>query len=135
MNTFAPSSTEIMVAWDRVPEINENGIITTYEVQYEPQTTFDVVVVVGGVLNTSNTSLLLTGLEEFVEYDIIVRAYTSVGPGPFSPTVRIRTLEDGKLVNASKRIVINTIYLSYLQLMQNQPHSRRISRPLLCLPV
>ena len=135
MNTFAPSSTEIMVAWDRVPEINENGIITTYEVQYEPQTTFDVVVVVGGVLNTSNTSLLLTGLEEFVEYDIIVRAYTSVGAGPFSPTVRIRTLEDGKLVNTSKRIVINTIYLSYLQLMQNQPHSRRISRPLLCLPV
>ena len=34
--------------------------------------------------NTSSTFLLLSGLEEFVEYNISVRAYTSVGPGPYS---------------------------------------------------
>ena len=104
MNFTAVSSTEILVTWDRVPEVNENGIITTYEVLYEPQTTFDVVVLAGGILNTSNTLLLLTGLEEFVEYDISVRAYTNVGAGPFSPIVRSRSLEDGKLVNTRRSV-------------------------------
>ena len=38
----------------------------------------------------------LTGLEEYVEYNITVRAYTSVGPGPYSdPPITERTMEDG----------------------------------------
>ena len=47
-------------------------------------------------MNTSNTSIVLGGLQEYVEYNISVRAYTSVGPGPFSPGVGNRTFEDGK---------------------------------------
>ena len=47
-------------------------------------------------MNTSNTSIVLGGLEEYVEYNITVRAYTSVGPGPFNPSVDNRTFEDGK---------------------------------------
>ena len=46
-------------------------------------------------MNTSNTSIVLGGLQEYVEYSISVRAYTSVGPGPFSPGVDNRTFEDG----------------------------------------
>ena len=89
------SSTEILVSWDEVPAINQNGIIILYEVQYEPLMTF------GGQLmtmamNTSNTSIVLGGLQEYAEYNISVRAYTSVGPGPFSPGVNNRTFEDGK---------------------------------------
>ena len=48
------------------------------------------------VMNTSNTSVVLGGLQEYVEYNITVRAYTIVGPGPFSPGVNNRTFEDGK---------------------------------------
>ena len=89
------SSTEILVSWDEVPAIDQNGIIILYEVQYEPLMTF------GGQLmtmtmNTSNTSIVLGGLQEYVGYNITVRAYTSVGPGPFSPGVDNRTFEDGK---------------------------------------
>ena len=89
------SSTEILVSWDEVPAIGQNGIIILYEVQYEPLMTF------GGQLmtmtmNTSNTSIVLGGLQEYVEYNISLRAYTSVGPGPFSPGVDNRTFEDGK---------------------------------------
>ena len=74
--------------------MDRNGIIILYEVQYEPLMTF------GGqlmtmVMNTSNTSIVLGGLQEYVEYNITVRAYTSVGPGPFSPAVNYRTAEDG----------------------------------------
>ena len=46
-------------------------------------------------MNTSNTSIVLGGLQEYVEYNITVRAYTSVGSGPFSPTVNYRTAENG----------------------------------------
>ena len=37
----------------------------------------------------------LTGLEEDVVYSILVRAYTSVGAGPYSGAVMERTQEDG----------------------------------------
>ena len=89
------SSTEILVSWDEVPAIDQNGIIILYEVQYEPLMTF------GGQLmtmtmSTSNTSIVLGGLQEYIEYNITVRAYTSVGRGPFSPGVDNRTFEDGK---------------------------------------
>ena len=89
------SSTEIRVSWEEAPAIDQNGEITVYEVQYEPLETF------GGQISTStvNTSMLsinLTGLQEFVDYNISVRAYTSAGPGPYSDPVTERTLEDGE---------------------------------------
>ena len=39
---------------------------------------------------------VLTGLQEFVDYNISVRAYTSVGEGPYSTEVTEMTAEDGK---------------------------------------
>ena len=89
------SSTEILVSWDEVPAIDQNGIILRYEVQYEPLMTFSGQLTTMA-MNTSNTSIVLGGLQEYVEYNITVRAYTSVGPGPFSPGVDNRTFEDGK---------------------------------------
>ena len=89
------SSTEILVSWDEVPAIDQNGIIILYEVQYEPLMIFDGEPMTMA-MNTSNTSIVLGGLQEYVEYNITVRAYTSVGPGPFSPGVDNRTFEDGK---------------------------------------
>ena len=88
------SSTEILVSWDEVPTIDQNGVIILYDVQYEPLMTF------GGELmtmtmNTSNSSIVLGRLQEYVEYNVSVRAYTSVGPGPFSPGVDNQTFEDG----------------------------------------
>ncbi len=61
---------------------------------YEPLMTF------GGVLttitvNTTNMFINLTDLQEYVEYSISVRAYTRVGPGPYSMEIVRRTLEDG----------------------------------------
>ena len=88
------SSTEIRVSWTEVPEIDRNGIITMYEVMYEPLMTF------GGQLQTStsianNTSVILPELQEYVNYSISVRAYTSVGPSNYSEQVIAGTSEDG----------------------------------------
>ena len=46
----------------------------------------------------------LEGLEEYVEYSVRIRAYTSVGPGPFSVALANRTLESELI--ACKRYVI-----------------------------
>ena len=91
------SSTEIEVLWEEVPAIDENGVITVYEIQFVPLETFGGQIT-SDTVNTSDGSVLmmvLTGLEEYVEYDISVRAYTSAGPGPYSDAVTVRTLEDG----------------------------------------
>ena len=92
------SSTEIRVSWEEVPPINQNGEITTYEIEYVPLETFQ-----GQIsTNTANTSdgsvlmMVLTGLEEYVRYNISVRAYTSEGPGPYSDPVCERTDTDSK---------------------------------------
>ena len=82
-----------MVTWDEIPGLDRNGIIIDYEVEIEPlDFPADIMT---DILTTTNLSILVTGLEEFVNYNISVRAYTSVGPGPYSDPVTERTFEDG----------------------------------------
>ena len=90
------SSTEIQVNWTEVLEIDQNGIITEYEVMYEPLMTFGVLSNETVVVDSTNLSTTLMDLEEYVEYNISVRAYTSVGPGPYSVGIVRRTFQDGK---------------------------------------
>ena len=92
----ANSSTTISVTWDIVLPIDQNGVITMYEVLYVPLETF------GGAIgpltvNVSGTemSVVLVDLEEFVYYNISVRAYTSVGEGPYSDGIIEITYSDG----------------------------------------
>ena len=96
MQALTSSSTAILVTWDPVPEIDRNGIITQYEVEFN-QSTFNEIST-SNLTTTNGPQLMveLEGLEEYVEYSVRVRAYTSVGPGPFSAAVVNRTLEDGK---------------------------------------
>jgi len=90
------SSTAILVTWDPVPEIDRNGIITQYEVEFN-QSTFNEIST-SNLTTTGGSQLMveLQGLEEYVVYSIRVRAYTSMGSGPFSVAVMNRTLEDGE---------------------------------------
>ena len=90
------SSTSIMVSWDEVLPIDRNGLITMYDVLYVPLETFEGAIMSMSV-NTTNTSTTLSVLEEFVEYNISVRAYTSEGPGPYSEEITVMTFEDGKM--------------------------------------
>ena len=93
----AASPTFIMVSWDMVPPIDQNGVITMYEVLYEPQETFN-----GAIMSNTTTvdgmtlTAVLEGLEEYVNYTISVRAYTSAGEGPYTDGIIELTNEDGK---------------------------------------
>ena len=82
------------MTWELLPEIHQNGIIANYNVKLEPLDFTEELTRI--FVNSSNLSAIITGLEEFIEYNISVRAYTSVGPGPFSPVVVNRTFEDGE---------------------------------------
>ena len=94
------NSTGIRVNWEPVPAIEENGIIVTYEILYDPEVTFNGQISNNVSINTTDGSVLemiLNDLQEFVEYDITVRAYTSIGSRPYNPNGdRNRTFEDGE---------------------------------------
>ena len=91
------SSTSILVRWREVPAINRNGIIVQYEVLHEPLETFGGQIVTGmKVTNASTFQLVLMNLQEHIQYNISVNAYTDVGSGPYSLAMILMTLEDGK---------------------------------------
>ena len=92
------NSTTIMVSWDEVPPLDQNGVITVYEVMYTPLETFNGMIG-SDVRNvsSSNLSVVLEELEEFVNYTVVVRAFTRIGASNFSTFIVVQTLEDGKL--------------------------------------
>ena len=94
------SSTEVLIQWDNVPKCHRNGRITHYEVMYAPHTHF------GGQISAEtvavvNMTTVLVGLEEYVIYNISVRAINSAGAGPYSDIVQALTLQGSKYSNAS----------------------------------
>ena len=86
-----------MVSWDPVPLIDQNGIITEHEVMYQPLETFNGSIVTQRVNVTEpEMAVTLMELQEFVNYSISVRAYTSVGAGPYSSEGFAMTNENGE---------------------------------------
>ena len=116
VQAITSSSTAVLVTWDPVPEIDRNGIITQYEVEFN-QSTFNEIST-SNLTTTDGSQLMVEveGLEEYVEYTVRVRAFTSVGPGPFSGAMVNRTLEDGEIrfcinhVQYHKQILLDCIY-------------------------
>lgn len=106
----AESPTEISVTWDIVPLIDQNGIITQYEVLYTPLESFGGAIgPVTVVVVPTDTSVILTNLEEYVFYNISVRAFNDVGSSDYSAALLERTLEDGKYsIRGKAPLVIST---------------------------
>ena len=90
-----------MVTWENIPLIDQNGVIITYEIIYEPLETF-----CGNISeqkhNTTDLFATLMDLEEFVNYSISIRGYTIVGPGIYSVPIIVMTSEASKLFAVSE---------------------------------
>ncbi|CAH3030418.1 unnamed protein product, partial [Porites evermanni] len=84
------SSTSISVSWDEVQAELRNGIITGYAILYKSLTENDNGIVPAG---PNDRQANLTGLKEFVDYNISVVAFTVKGDGPPSVIV-VRTDQD-----------------------------------------
>ena len=120
--------------WSEVPAIDRNGIITQYEVVYEPLETFGGQIAVRtNITDDSTFGILLENLQEYVQYNITVRAYTQVGEGPFSPTITIRTSEAGKC-KFSVKLCTSCLLLNYFLLSQLPPAHLVVSMQLLRIP-
>ena len=88
------SSTSILVLWDKVPVDQQNGNITGYTITYQSQTGGHNGNVRAG---PDDRQKELTGLKEYVDYNITVFASTVKGDGPHStPVLVIRTDQDSK---------------------------------------
>ena len=98
MVSTIPDQQSINVSWVMLECHVRHGNITLYEVCCSCS---DYMCIVNRTSNTSSgneISLEVTGLEEFANYTIKVRAYTAVGPGPYSNPIDVRTLPDSKCV-------------------------------------
>ena len=93
MVSATPDQRSINVSWMMLECQDRRGNITVYEVRYIRS---DGVSQTENTTSGDDTSLLVDGLEEFTNYTIEVRAYTAVGPGPYSSPIRVMTLTDGK---------------------------------------
>jgi len=82
------SAKDIDVSWSEVDPINRNGIVTIYEILYQPQESYDQTF---SYMNTSSLSVRLSNLHEYALYNIQVKAFTLVGSGPNSPIESART--------------------------------------------
>ena len=86
------SSTSILVTWEEVQAELRNGIITGYNITYQSLTENDNGIVEAG---PNDRQANLTGLKEFVEYNISVVAFSDKGDGPPSVIV-VGTDQDSK---------------------------------------
>ena len=93
MRGYNTSSTSISVSWEEVQTDLQNGIITGYNITYESQTENDNGLLLAG---PNDRQANLTGLKQFVKYNISVVAFTVKGDGPPSVIV-VRTDQDSKL--------------------------------------
>ena len=116
------NSTQITVTWEEVLAIDQNGIIVIYEVRFDPLQFTEVLTT--EYINTTAMSAVLPGLQEFVDYNIGVRAYTSVGPGPFSDDVTERTFENRELILTPELIscMINALSTQYRTCLTTSEH-------------
>ena len=92
MREHNTSSTSISVSWEPVQADLQNGIITGYNITYQSLTENDNGFVPAG---PNDRQANLTGLKEFVDYNISVVAFTVKGDGPPFVLV-VRTDQDSK---------------------------------------
>ena len=83
--------------------MDQNGVITMYEVLYRPQETFNGAIRDLTVnVSAPEMSVVLMNLQEYVNYSISVRTYTSVGEGPYSEGIIELTNEDSECNNCER---------------------------------
>jgi len=100
-----PSS--LRVSWQPPPEVDHNGVITGYVMEYTRSGGLSDMVTV-----TSGTTHTISGLVPFVEYSVTVAARTSSGTGPLSDPVVQSSGEDGKSMSMLVAKAYHLIYLS-----------------------
>lgn len=96
MSAAAESSTSLRVGWEPPPANKQNGQIVYYKIFYVPKSRSDSEATVVEIKNPAVTEFVLDELLKWTDYRIWMLAGTSVGDGPKSSPIDVRTDEDGK---------------------------------------
>uniref|UniRef100_A0A9J8BKK4 Receptor-type tyrosine-protein phosphatase S n=1 Tax=Cyprinus carpio carpio TaxID=630221 RepID=A0A9J8BKK4_CYPCA len=84
------TTTTIQVSWQPVALAERNGAVIKYALQYKdinsPRSPSEL------FISAPESTVTLDGLKADTTYDIKMCAFTSKGPGPYSPSVQIRTI-------------------------------------------
>lgn len=90
LHSEGTTSASVQLSWQPPVLAERNGMITKYTLLYRdiniPLLPMEQLIV------PADTTLTLSGLKPDTTYDVKVRAHTSRGPGPYSPSVQFRTL-------------------------------------------
>lgn len=81
------SSTSVRLQWDPPATKHRNGEIVLYEILFHQR----INPADDSPTNTTDTMLIVDGLEPSTDYIFQIRAYTSKGPGPWSNQLPYRT--------------------------------------------
>ncbi|XP_069482045.1 receptor-type tyrosine-protein phosphatase delta isoform X10 [Ambystoma mexicanum] len=115
IRTDSMTSTAAHFTWQPPALAERNGIISKYTLFYRdintPHLPTEVPIAAG------DTTVTLTGLKPDTTYDVKMRAHTSKGPGPYSPSVQFRTLPVNQAVFAKnfhvKAVMKTSVLLSW----------------------
>ncbi|XP_031233576.1 receptor-type tyrosine-protein phosphatase delta isoform X27 [Mastomys coucha] len=115
LHSEGTTSTSVQLLWQPPVLAERNGVITKYTLLYRdinvPLLPMEHLIV------PADTSMTLTGLKSDTTYDVKVRAHTSKGPGPYSPSVQFRTLPVDQAVFAKnfhvKAVMKTSVLLSW----------------------
>ncbi|XP_026722662.1 receptor-type tyrosine-protein phosphatase delta isoform X26 [Athene cunicularia] len=115
LHSESSTSTSVQLTWQLPLLAERNGIITKYTILYR-----DINVAYQPVelpVVPADTTMTLSGLKPDTTYDVKVRAHTSKGPGPYSPSVQFRTLPVDQAVFAKnfhvKAVMKTSVLLSW----------------------
>ena len=85
--------TTFRITWAALSEKVAHGVIKMYQVRLF--LTENCTLVQSGLysrFNTTTTNMVLSGLSICAKYEVSVRGYTAVGPGPYSRAIILQTL-------------------------------------------
>nr|XP_032659275.1 receptor-type tyrosine-protein phosphatase delta isoform X24 [Chelonoidis abingdonii] len=115
LHSESSTSTSVQLTWQPPVLAERNGIITKYTLLYRDINVAHYPVELPIV--PADTTMTLSGLKPDTTYDVKVRAHTSKGPGPYSPSVQFRTLPVDQAVFAKnfhvKAVMKTSVLLSW----------------------
>lgn len=90
LHAESATSSSVLLTWQPPILSERNGNITKYTLLYRDINVAHHPTEVSVI--PADTIMTLSGLKPDTTYDVKIRAYTSKGPGPYSPSVQFRTL-------------------------------------------
>ncbi|XP_022805719.1 receptor-type tyrosine-protein phosphatase F-like isoform X3 [Stylophora pistillata] len=107
ISSSALNSTNINITWLELPREVAYGKVIRYEVRLTVvENCTKIQFAFHSTINTTITYVLVTGLSLCAKYEVSVRGYTAVGPGPYSRPVMVQTLGKPIIKDLPKRTII-----------------------------